>query len=208
MTSRVSTYMILKKSNKTPEYKEYRIERENDRNMIIFRKALRDDLDQIEAIYNKIHTEEEQGHCSIGWVRDIYPTRKTAIQALKEGDLFVADLNGVVLASARINKEQVNEYAYADWTWQAAEDEVMVLHTLTVNPKEKRMGIGSAFVAFYEDYAKNHGSSYLRMDTNERNVRARRLYRKLGYKEVGIVNLNFNGIPDVRLVCLEKKLIP
>ena len=30
------------------------------------------------------------------------------------------------------------------------------------------------------------------------------MYKKLGYKEIGIVPVVFNGIPDVGLVLLEK----
>ena len=44
------------------------------------------------------------------------------------------------------------------------------------------------------------------MDTNERNLAARRLYARLGYREAGVVGCTFNGIPGVRLVCLEKTL--
>ncbi len=77
----------------------------------------------------------------------------------------------------------------------------MVLHALAADPLEKGKGCGRAFVAFYEDYAKQHGCTALRMDTN---TRARNLYQRLGYEEIGIVESNFNGIPNVRLVCLEK----
>ena len=38
------------------------------------------------------------------------------------------------------------------------------------------------------------GCPYLRMDTNEKNAAARRLYARLGYKEIGIVDCEFNGI--------------
>ena len=65
---------------------------------------------------------------------------------------------------------------------------------------------GRAFVAFYEDYARKNGCICLRIDTNEKNENARRLYAKLGYREAGIVPCVFNGIPGVNLVCLEKKL--
>ena len=61
-----------------------------------------------------------------------------------------------------------------------------------------------AFVAFYENYAKQHHRVALRMDTNVRNAGARKLYDKLGYEEIGIVNCIFNGIPNVQLVCFEK----
>ena len=88
----------------------------------------------------------------------------------------------------------------------AREDEVMVLHTLVVDPQAKGRGYGSRFVDFYESYALEHGCRYLRMDTNERNASARALYRNLGYREVSIVPCAFNGIPGVQLVCLEKTL--
>ena len=61
-------------------------------------------------------------------------------------------------------------------------------------------------MAFYEEYARENGCPYLRMDTNARNLAARRLYAYLGYWEAGIVPCVFNGIQDVQLVCLEKKL--
>ena len=79
------------------------------------------------------------------------------------------------------------------------------LHTLTVSPKAKKRGIGRAFVAFYEDYARKNGCTVLRIDTNERNAVARAFYKKLGFREAGVVPCAFNGIPDVKLVLLEKK---
>ena len=82
----------------------------------------------------------------------------------------------------------------------------MVLHTLVVSPTIENRGYGRAFVSFYEDFARKHGCSYLRMDTNQKNTRARQFYKKLGYREVGIVPCTFNGIIGVQLVCLEKKL--
>ena len=44
------------------------------------------------------------------------------------------------------------------------------------------------------------------MDTNERNEKARAMYRKLGYREAGIIPTVFNGIPGVGLVLLEKRI--
>ena len=82
----------------------------------------------------------------------------------------------------------------------------MVLHTLAVEPSRGGRGVGAGFVAFYEDYAREKGCSVLRIDTNETNAAARRLYARLGYRESGVVFCRFNGIDGIRLVCLEKKL--
>ncbi|MFR6695383.1 MAG: GNAT family N-acetyltransferase [Dysosmobacter sp.] len=81
-----------------------------------------------------------------------------------------------------------------------------MLHTLVVDPTVKGKGYGTAFVAFYEQLARKRIGRTLRIGTNARNTPARALYKKLGYAEAGIVAGTFNGIPNVQLVCLEKKV--
>jgi GNAT superfamily N-acetyltransferase len=73
------------------------------------------------------------------------------------------------MASAIINRTQVPVYATGQWAFPANDDEVMVLHTLTVDPICGGRGIGRQFVAFYEDYALREGCSILRLDTNAVN---------------------------------------
>lgn len=169
-------------------------------------KAKKTDIDEIEKIYENIHDEEEAGRATIGWIRGVYPTRKTAEDALDRGDLFVLKDEGQTVAAAIINRIQVEEYKYAAWKHEAKAQEIMVLHSLVVDPQVKSKGYGKGFVAFYQAYAKQHGCKALRMDTNARNQRARALYKTLGFEEVGIVECVFNGIPHVQLVCLEKYL--
>ncbi|MDO4198940.1 MAG: GNAT family N-acetyltransferase [Erysipelotrichaceae bacterium] len=173
---------------------------------MLIRKALLNDIDAINDIYSLIHDEEENNIVSIGWNRNIYPRKETALKALERDDLFVMTDNDKIVASAIINQIQVPEYFDAKWNHNASEEEVMVLHTLTVNPKLSRKGYGKTFVEYYEDYARKHKCPYLRMDTNAINVRARAMYKKLGYTEADIVPCVFNGIPNVQLVCLEKKI--
>ena len=170
------------------------------------RKAASADLDAVALTYSHIHTEEEQGRAVIGWQRGVYPERETAEKALERDDLFVEELDGVPVGTAIINQQQVDVYAGAPWEYEAPEDRVMVLHTLVIDPQAPACGLGRAFVAFYEQYAREHGCPYLRMDTNVRNVRARAFYQKLGYKEIAVVPCLFNGLKGVELVLLEKKL--
>ena len=172
----------------------------------MIRKACQADLPSISAIYERILAAQDRGILSTGWVRGVYPTEKTAQEALEQGELFVLEEEGGILAAAKINREQVEEYASADWRYDVPEDQIMVLHTLAVDPDRSGRGFGTRFIRFYEQYAKDHGCMYLRMDTNVINSAARKLYRGLGYQEVGMVPCCFNGIPNVKLVCLEKCL--
>ena len=172
----------------------------------MFRKASANDIDEITSLYMDVHTEEEAGRMSTGWIRSVYPTRKTVEDMVAADDLFVREANGKIVAVGRINQVQVDVYANAPWHHHAEDDEVMVLHTLVISPKAARKGYGQAFVRFYEEYAARMGCPYLRIDTNERNTRARAMYKKLGYAEIATVPCVFNGIAGVGLVLLEKKL--
>lgn len=171
----------------------------------MIRKATEKDLPEVSRIYEEIHTEEENGAVTIGWIRSIYPTAATAEQALQRGDPFVEDDNGIV-GAAIINQQQVDSYLSAKWNYDISEQEVMVLHTLVISPKVSGKGYGRSFVDFYEQYALSHNCHYLRMDTNAVNQRARALYKKLDYQEVDIVPTVFNGIENVQLVLLEKRI--
>lgn len=172
----------------------------------MIRKATPQDIPAVGKIYSRIHDREEQGLTTIGWIREIYPTEATAQASLEKDELFIMEEEGIIVAAAKINQEQDPAYALANWAFPAEDQEIMVLHTLVVDPEVSGKGYGTKFVAFYEQYALEQGCPYLRMDTNERNKAARALYQKLGYTEVGIVPCQFNGIPGVNLVCLEKKL--
>ena len=172
-----------------------------------FRKAISADIPFIAEIYEEIHTEEEAGRVTIGWERGVYPTKATAEAALERDDLFVGvEKDGRIFGAAIINQQQVDVYEGAAWIYPAKDEEVMVLHTLVISPKAAGCGYGEAFARFYEEYARENNCPVLRIDTNERNTRARNMYKKLAYRESDMVPCQFNGIDGVHLVLLEKKL--
>ena len=173
---------------------------------VVIRKAEAGDIDAVEAVYDEIHSAEEAGELTIGWIRGVYPVRATAEAALQRGDLFVLEDGGQVRGAAVINQIQVDVYAGAPWKHAAEDNEVLVLHTLVISPESGRKGYGKRFIRFYEDYASEHGCPELRIDTNARNLTAREMYRKLGYEEIAVVPTEFNGISGVDLVLLEKYL--
>lgn len=172
----------------------------------MIRKATEKDIDGIVAIYDKILDLQDEGKMSIGWAKNVYPTRDTVRKALERDDLFVYEEKGKIIASAIINQIQVDVYEGASWEYSANEDEVLVIHTLTVDPSSSHKGIGKEFLEFYENLAKEKGIYELRLDTNEINKIARSFYKKAGYKEIGVAKTVFNGIPNVNLILIEKNL--
>lgn len=173
--------------------------------MIIY-KASYEDIEHIAQLYSVIHDAEETGQITIGWKRNVYPTKQTAIDAIGKEDMFLLKDNDEIIASAIINQVQLPCYAYANWKYEDTSGGIMVLHTLVVNPRKSAKGYGTAFVHYYEQYAAMHNCSLLRMDTQEHNISARKLYAKLGYHEADILPIynGFNGLSDIQLVFLEK----
>lgn len=172
----------------------------------MIRLATLQDIPDVVAIYDALHTLEEQGKAVIGWHRGVYPTRKHAAEALEAGQLYVDDQDGLIQAAAKINQIQEPAYFHVSWAYPAQPEQVLVMHTLVVSPAAQGKGCGTRFVDFYTDLARQMGCTCLRIDTNARNQVARQLYAKLGFREAGIVPTCFNGLPGVDLVCLEKKL--
>ena len=170
----------------------------------MIRKATINDLEAVECLYEKMHDAKEAGLICTNWKRGIYPSRATALSALKQDSLFVMEENGRLIGSAIINREQRDIYAGAPWEHIVPDEQVCVLHTMMVLPEESGKGHGGEFLVFYEEYARQHGCSELRVDTSEINAPARSMYRNHGYKEIGIAPANLSGIPDIRLVMLEK----
>ena len=173
---------------------------------IIIRKAVENDIPRIAGIYDEIHTAEEQGRITVGWERGIYPTENTARAAFLRNDLFVIEADGLVVGSAIINDEQPPAYSQVEWSVSCDDSGVLVLHTLTVSPELSGRGLGKRMVKYYEEMAKEKKNGCLRLDTNEKNTVARKMYKALGYAEKGMVPCEFNGIDGVFLVCLEKIL--
>lgn len=174
----------------------------------MIRKAIETDIPRIAEIYDKtIDADRNSTSSHVGWIKGVYPSAATAQDAFLKGELFVLEEDNVIFGAAIINKTQPPAYSKANWNFtDAADDRIMVLHTLVIDPETKGKGFGTQFVRFYEDYAKKDGCLYLRIDTNEKNTAARRLYKHLGYNEIDIIPGVFNGIPDVHLVCMEKKV--
>lgn len=135
-----------------------------------------------------------------------YPTPEDMLTVSTRKLTNLLEKDGCIKAAAIINKTQVDVYEGAPWSFEAPATEVCVLHTLVVDPRYAGQGIGKRFVAFYEKYALSRRCAVLRIDTNAINAAARALYSRLGYREADIVPCTFNGIPNVNIVLLEKKL--
>ena len=171
----------------------------------MIRIATIDDLDNVEGIYNAILDYEEKNMCYTNWKRGIYPTRQTAIDAIKKGTLHIAENSEGVYGTLILNNEELEEYKNIGWSIEGEGKEILVIHTLCINPAFNGKGKGVELVEYAQEYGKTRGCKVIRLDTYEENILACRMYEKLGYTYAGKTLFNFHGIIE-NLKCYEKKI--
>ena len=174
--------------------------------MIRFAKEI--DLPAVAAIYEAILDQEDAtGSHYTGWQRGAYPTADTARSIFEAGTLYVGvDEDGTVWGSMNLNGNQLPEYKNGSWATPANDDQVAVIHTLTIDPARAGQGLARKMVAFAEDTARSQGKIVLRLDTGVNNSPTNHLYPALGYRFAGVVDTFFMGYAKRPLNLYEKKL--
>lgn len=162
---------------------------------------------EVEAVaqgYERLFDREEQTGSATNWRRGVYPTRATAQNAFEKGWLYVLlDDAGCVCASMILNHEQPQDYARLDWRFPAGAEETLVLHTLCVDPAQTGRGYGSRMVRFLLEHARRTGMRAVRLDTYEGNAPAAGLYRRLGFRYAGSLEMLHEGVIPETLICFE-----
>ena len=68
------------------------------------------------------------------------------MDAVQKGTMYVIeDDNGHVLSAAKIDQNQGEEYARAQWKHATPPERVLVMHTLVVDPCTRRARAGAQF---------------------------------------------------------------
>ena len=107
-----------------------------------------------------------------------------------------------MVATARINQEQVPEYARVDWEYPAKDEgRDGAAHPGQSLPPEQGRGSAPDLSSFMSSMPWNTAAIICGLIPTGKIRRPGGLYKKLGYQERGIIPCTFNGIRDVFLVC-------
>ena len=155
------------------------------------------DLDAIMEMYNSC----VQGMLSLGidqW-DESYPNRTIIEQDLKEGCYYIAIIENEIVAGMRV--DNIQDPTYLDINWRDKTNNFMVVHRLGSKTKVWNKGIGKQMMDFAENIAIESGCSSFRLDTYSHNPKAMEFYKKIGYQQLGHINLK----PDKDIYyCFEK----
>lgn len=152
------------------------------------------DLNSIEQTYHEHFAYEEQHGAYTIFQKGVYPTRKDAKKALSQNALFIYEENNEILGSLILNNTQPEEYKKIDWTRNAEDEKIKVIHLLMVRPCAAGKGIGSALVNFAVEMAKKQSCTAIRLDTGAQNKPAISLYKKMGFQLMASTSMKVGGV--------------
>lgn len=120
------------------------------------------------------------------WEYGVYPTDALLREHIDNGDLYYMGQGGAILAALVLLPYQEENYAW-DNPWGAAleDDQVATVHMLGVNPEMQGQGIAHRVVRAAIQKARKMGKKAVRLDALSCNLPAQKLYRSMGFAEVG-----------------------
>ena len=164
---------------------------------MIIRKAEISDLENIMLMYKS---------CVAGMVEngidqwdETYPNDEIISEDLNVGTYYVAEMNETIIGGINIDKNQDDTYLALDW--EDKSDSFLVVHRLGVKQELWNKKIGKYLMLFTEKLVLEKGLKSIRLDTYSGNPKAMEFYRRLGYTELGTIDLK----PDKeKYHCFEK----
>ena len=130
---------------------------------------------------------------------DTYPNQEIINEDLSTGTYYVAEMDGTVIGG--INIDQNQDDTYLPLNWKDKSNSFLVVHRLGVKEEFWNKKIGKDLMLFTESLVIKKGLKSIRLDTYSGNPKAMQFYIRLGYTELGKINLK----PDKnKYHCFEK----
>ena len=155
---------------------------------MIIRKAEISDLENIMLMYKS---------CVAGMIAngidqwdESYPNAEVIMEDLIAQTYFVAIENNIIIAGINIDQNQDDTYLAIDW--EDKKNQFLVVHRLAVKVEFWNDGIGKSLMLFTENLVTEKGLNSIRLDTYSGNPKAMEFYRRLGYSELGTIDLKPN----------------
>ena len=163
------------------------------------RKAEITDLDNIMSMYQS---------CINGMIKNgidqwdsTYPNSQVIVNDINNNTYYIIEQENII-GGITIDKNQ--DPTYLDIKWEDQENKFLSVHRLAVKENYWGQGIGKKLMLFAEKLVVINKLRSIRLDTYSGNPYAMLFYKKLGYKELGSINLKPN---KNEYYCFEKIII-
>lgn len=170
------------------------------------RVATTNDIEAIEHLYNDLNDYLETHVNYPRWKKGVYPIREDAEEALANGTLYVAIIDGKVAGTVVYSDEQEDAYRAIDWQIEF-DVPILTICKLAVHPMYFGCGVGKALLDYAVCIGKQRDAKAIRLDVYEKNLPAIRLHEKCGFKYMGLVDLGLEEIYGLKWYKVFEKVL-
>ena len=167
----------------------------------MIRKAKANEYERILEFYYHLIDDMQGMEYHPKWQKGIYPDPEELRIALKNGELFIDEESGEVVAAMRVNHEVTDGYEKVSWAVDVAKEEVTVIHMLGVAFAFQGKGVAKEMVQFVIDTARSEKQKAIRLDVLVGNIPANRLYESMDFEFRDKITLFYEdtGVTDFEL---------
>jgi ribosomal protein S18 acetylase RimI-like enzyme len=122
-----------------------------------------------------------------------YPTIDFVAEDIENGTLYIVEDEEQIVGIVTLDEFQHELYRTIEW--EREDGKQLIIHRLAVLPQEQGKGIARKLMDFAEGFAAEHRYTSIRFDAYNKNDRALRLYKELGYAKKGEVHFEHRTTP-------------
>lgn len=159
--------------------------------MLTVYKAQGSDYERVRHFYHSLIYAMKGAEYQPGWKIDIYPAPEFLQDSIKNGELYVGELDGQIAACMVLNQKCNEAYSRIDWPSHVNQNACMVIHALGVHPDFSGRGIGKQMVQSAISTAKDSGMKAVRLDVLDGNLPAEKLYKSQGFRRITTISMYY-----------------
>ncbi len=149
------------------------------------------DYETIRQFYYELTDEMQNAEYKPGWERDVYPTQEFLLQSIRKKELYYT-VDGSSIQSCMIVNHEYNEgYRDVEWSVEASDEELLVIHALGVLPRYSGKGVAKQLVQKVIESAEAQNIKTIRLDVLEGNIPAEKAYMKVGFQYVTTLKMYY-----------------
>ncbi|MCH5349731.1 MAG: GNAT family N-acetyltransferase [Oscillospiraceae bacterium] len=161
--------------------------------MLHIRIACMDDFDNVREFYYTVIDGLKDAEYSPDWKKDIYPTQEYLAESIRKGELYVGETDGKIVSCMVVNHEYNEGFGKINWSVDARDGELYVVHILGVLSEYSGRGIATQMVQRVIETARENGIKTIRLDVLDGNLPAEKTYVKSGFKYVDTIDMFYEN---------------
>lgn len=161
------------------------------------------DFEKIAAFYKYVIENTQEMEKYARWVYGQHPTDEMILKYIEQDAMYLLEQEQTIVGAMAVTMCQSDEYHDINWEIDADDDEVAVIHILSIHPDYQKQGIGKRMIRESINLAETEMKKVVRLDALESNKPAHKMYQSCGFVYRGQQHLYAENTGWTDFLCFE-----